>query len=252
VCLESRPSQTQSGGGGGFLIGEEEIDEKGVDAFVSARKDIRPSGWRDVIKWRGLGPFTRRPVRTEPLAVSPAPSGGDDERLHEAVVANFSTLWRFLRRMGVAEQDAEDVGQAVLVVFARKFGSISVGAERSFLLGTALRLAADYRKSERRKKELPLGEGALVEVRNPGPDAEDDAERRRQRRWLDHLLARLPTELREVFVLVELEDLTMAESAAALGVPAGTVASRLRRAREAFAAEVTAFRARLQEEMADE
>jgi DNA-directed RNA polymerase specialized sigma24 family protein len=51
---------------------------------------------------------------------------------------------------------------------------------------------------------------------------------------------------------VELEELTMAESAAALGVPAGTVASRLRRAREAFAAEVAVFRARLQEEIADE
>ncbi len=182
----------------------------------------------------------------------PAPAQGDDERLHEAVAANFSTLWRFLRRMGVAEQDTEDVGQAVLVVFARKFGSVSAGAERSFLLGTALRVAADYRKSERRKRELPLGDAALTEAPNPGPDAEHEAERRHRRRWLDHLLARLPTELREVFVLVELEELTMAESAAALGVPAGTVASRLRRAREAFAAEVTAFQVRLDEEMADE
>jgi RNA polymerase sigma-70 factor (ECF subfamily) len=193
-------------------------------------------------------------VRPEPLAaISAAPEQGDDERLHEVVAANFATLWRFLRRMGVAEQDAEDVGQAVLVVFARKFGSIAIGAERSFLLGTAVRVAADYRKSERRKKELALGDAVLTEARNPGPDAEHEAERRRQRRWLDHLLGHLPTELREVFVLVELEELTMAESAAALGVPAGTVASRLRRARDAFAAEVTAFRARIEEEeMADE
>lgn len=193
-------------------------------------------------------------MRTEPLAAAPAaPTTRDDDRLRDAVTANFATLWRFLRRMGVAEQDAQDAGQAVLIVFARKIGSVATGAERSFLLGTALRVAADYRKSERRKRELAVGELALTEARGPGPDAEQEAEQRRKRRWLDHLLARLPTELREVFVLVELEELTMADTASVLGVPAGTVASRLRRAREAFATEVAAFRERLeQEEIANE
>ena len=203
-----------------------------------------------MIKRRDLGPFTRRPVRTEPLAAAPAApaTGDDDDRLRDAVTANFAALWRFLRRMGVAEQDAQDAGQAVLIVFARKIGSVAAGAERSFLLGTALRVAADYRKSERRRREVAVGEFALTEVRAPGPDAEHEAEQRRRRRWLDQLLARLPTELCEVFVLVELEELTMAETASVLSVPAGTVASRLRRARETFAVEVAAFRTRLQEE----
>jgi RNA polymerase sigma-70 factor, ECF subfamily len=54
---------------------------------------------------------------------------------------------------------------------------------------------------------------------------------------LDAVLATLPPELRQVFVLFELEELTMREIAAALRLPAGTVASRLRRAREMFKAE---------------
>jgi len=57
---------------------------------------------------------------------------------------------------------------------------------------------------------------------------------RRARALLDALLASMPLDLRTVFVLYELEELTMAEIARALDLPAGTVASRLRRAREAF------------------
>lgn len=55
---------------------------------------------------------------------------------------------------------------------------------------------------------------------------------------LDAVLATLTDERREVFVLYELEGLTGAEIAEHLGVPAGTVASRLRRARADFEAAV--------------
>jgi RNA polymerase sigma-70 factor (ECF subfamily) len=57
---------------------------------------------------------------------------------------------------------------------------------------------------------------------------------RRRLELLDGLLARLPEDLAEVFVLFELEELTMAEIARLLDLPPGTVASRLRRARERF------------------
>jgi RNA polymerase sigma-70 factor (ECF subfamily) len=51
---------------------------------------------------------------------------------------------------------------------------------------------------------------------------------------LDALLEAMPFDLRSVFVLYEIEEMTMADIARTLGVPAGTVASRLRRARETF------------------
>ncbi len=171
------------------------------------------------------------------------------DRIRDAIDANFVALWRFLRRMGVAEQDAEDAGQAVLLVFAQKIASIAVGAERSFLLGTALRVAADYRKKGRRAREVPVRDDALAAEPHPGPDAEVEVERRRRRECLDRVLDRLAPEHREVFVLAELEDMTMAEIAAVLRIPAGTVASRLRRAREIFEAEASALRSRFEKEV---
>ena len=48
------------------------------------------------------------------------------------------------------------------------------------------------------------------------------------------MLESLPLDLRTVFVLYELEELTMVDIARALEIPTGTVASRLRRARQAF------------------
>jgi RNA polymerase sigma-70 factor, ECF subfamily len=173
-----------------------------------------------------------------------------DERVRAAVFDNFASLWRFLRRMGVAEQDGEDASQAVFLIFAERVGSVSVGAERSFLLGTALRVAADYRKRGHRVREVPVDHEALAAEAHPGPSTDDETERRRRRARLDEVLERLPGGMREVFVLSELEEMTMAEIASVLGIPPGTVASRLRRARVIFETEAAALRCRLENEVA--
>ena len=60
---------------------------------------------------------------------------------------------------------------------------------------------------------------------------------------LDRILADLPEEQRAVFVIFELEGLTTAEISELVGVPRGTVASRLRRAREEFQAASSRIRA---------
>jgi RNA polymerase sigma-70 factor (ECF subfamily) len=54
----------------------------------------------------------------------------------------------------------------------------------------------------------------------------------------------IPTDLRVVFVLFELEELTLAQIAAMVGIPIGTAASRLRRARESFHGIVRRMQAR--------
>ena len=54
----------------------------------------------------------------------------------------------------------------------------------------------------------------------------------------------MPLDLRTVFVLFELEELTMAEIAELLGLAPGTVASRLRRARQDYGAAVHRLRLR--------
>jgi RNA polymerase sigma-70 factor (ECF subfamily) len=90
---------------------------------------------------------------------------------------------------------------------------------------------------------------ALAAEIHPARDAEAEVEQRRRRECLDRVLDRLAAEHREVFVLAELEDMTMAEIAAVLRIPPGTVASRLRRAREIFEAEASALRSLLEREV---
>jgi RNA polymerase sigma factor (sigma-70 family) len=67
-----------------------------------------------------------------------------------------------------------------------------------------------------------------------GQVGEEALDRRRQIELLDRALARLDPDLLEVFVLFEIEGLTTPEVAALIEIPLGTVASRLRRARESF------------------
>ena len=82
-------------------------------------------------------------------------------------------------------------------------------------------------KSVRALKEMP-------DVESPAAQPDEQTEQRRNRALPDKVLARLDEELRAVFVLQDIEGLSKREAADALGVPQGTVASRLRRARVAF------------------
>jgi RNA polymerase sigma-70 factor (ECF subfamily) len=187
---------------------------------------------------------------TTPLVLwSRATASSDRVRL--AIERNFESLWRFLRRMGVPERDTEDAAQAVLLVFTQRVDAIAEGAERSFLFGTALRVAADYRKHAERSREIVVGAEELPERAHPAPSADRVLSHRRLLACLDAALGRLDPPLREVFVLTELEELTMAEIAELLGIPQGTVASRLRRARERFEAEARELRSQFVKEVDD-
>jgi RNA polymerase sigma-70 factor (ECF subfamily) len=156
----------------------------------------------------------------------------DDGRLRQIVSEHFEVLWRFLRRLGIAECDTDDAIQEVVLVLARKLDQVEIGCERSFVLSTAVRVASGFRRARRNRREVDDAE--LAELESPELDPEALAEKQRLRVVLQRVLDDLPIELRAVFVLYELEELTMAEIATTLDLPPGTVASRLRRSREQF------------------
>jgi RNA polymerase sigma-70 factor (ECF subfamily) len=137
--------------------------------------------------------------------------------------------WRALRRLGVAEADASDTCQEVFMVLHRKLGDIAdARSVRSFVYGVCVRVAADYRRSARVRHEQisdRLPETAI------GAHQDKDLETRQARAHLDAVLARLDDVKREVFVLYELEELTMPEIVDALGCPLQTAYSRLHAAR---------------------
>jgi RNA polymerase sigma-70 factor (ECF subfamily) len=89
-------------------------------------------------------------------------------------------------------------------------------------------------------------ESALEETA-PTPETLLDEERARE--LLYQLLSELDERFRVVFVMYEIEAMTMQEIAEVLEVPVGTVASRLRAAREDFGARLERYRARTRREV---
>jgi RNA polymerase sigma-70 factor (ECF subfamily) len=157
------------------------------------------------------------------------------DRLRLVVRAHYASLWRFLRRLGVHESAVEDAAQQVLCVVARRIDEVRPDSEKSFLFGVAFRVARAVRREQQRRLRIG-GDEILALVPDSTPDAGDELDDQRARDVLDALLEAMPLDLRTVFVLYEIDEMTMADIALALALPPGTVASRLRRAREAFSA----------------
>jgi RNA polymerase sigma-70 factor, ECF subfamily len=160
------------------------------------------------------------------------PQAESDRRVAAMVTKHHSQVWRSLRRLGLSECDADDASQQVFLVAHRRIVDIAPANEQAFLLQTALRVAAEFRRGHRRRREDL--EEELPAVADTGASPEELADRRRARAVLDRVLEAMPMDLRQVFVLFDLEELTTAEVSIVLRIPKGTVASRLRRAREAF------------------
>jgi RNA polymerase sigma factor (sigma-70 family) len=130
---------------------------------------------------------------------------------------------RLLRR----PQDVEDAFQATFLVLIQKAGTIGKReAVASWLYKVAYRVA--LRARQRSPREAPL-DGRGVHI--PAPPAPDAAAWRDFRVVLDEEVCRLPGRYRSAFVLRFLRGMTDAEAARELGVPTGTVQSRLSRAR---------------------
>jgi RNA polymerase sigma-70 factor, ECF subfamily len=175
-----------------------------------------------------FGTVAAPPVQAEaPLHVS---SASPTVWLHEHVAA----LWRIVARLGVPAHHVDDVLQETWITAARRSADIGPGRERAFLIATATRLCSNYRQRAHVRREVSQGE-ALDEHASHEPDAEQLLVRKRLRERLERALASLSDAHRTVFVLYELEGLSVPELAELLELPLGTAASRLGRARAKFA-----------------
>jgi RNA polymerase sigma-70 factor (ECF subfamily) len=161
--------------------------------------------------------------------------------IHELVTAHFELVWRWLRAFGVPRDDADDTAQQVFMIASRKLEAIVAGSERAFLFGTARGVAANYRRISRRRPHI-ADEAEVVALLDDAPNPEETLGDRQAHAVLEHLISLLDDDLRDVFVLFQLEEMSTAEIAAILEIPSGTVASRLRRAREEFHKGVTRLR----------
>jgi RNA polymerase sigma-70 factor, ECF subfamily len=164
------------------------------------------------------------------------------ERTDAFVRAHYAFVWRVLRRAGLSPEDADDAAQRVFLSAAERLDDIQAGSERAFLYRTAAHVASKAHRSRQRRPDAPgLDEAAAVD---DAPTLDELLDQRRARALLDRILSELPQELSAIFVLFDVEGLKKTEVAEALGIPPGTVASRLKRAREEIEARVTRHQAR--------
>ena len=169
-------------------------------------------------------------------------TGEASARFRALVDGEFALVWRFLRGLGVPAGGVDDAAQQVFWVAAQRLDAIAPGSERSFLLSTARGVAANARRAQARSREV-LDEQLLAEHTDDRANPEQAAAAKQARRLLEAFLEELPEDARTVFILFELEGMTMAAIAESLALPPGTVASRLRRARESFHAAAKRFQA---------
>lgn len=148
---------------------------------------------------------------------------------------NAPFLWRSLYRMGIPEADLPDVLQEVLLVVHRRLDSFDRTSKLStWLFGICLRVAATAGRGRRRRREEPMDDarhvGGLVESTSP----ESLVLQLDARRRLEMALDCLEPDKRAILVMFELEGISCGEIAELLGIPKGTVFSRLSTARQAF------------------
>jgi RNA polymerase sigma-70 factor, ECF subfamily len=155
----------------------------------------------------------------------------------EALFSSYGRhVWRSLLHFGVPERDVEDACQEVFVVAHRKLQEgISPEHPAAWLHGISFRVAAAHRRKAQHAREVPsddLDDGAA------GPESGPCVDRKRRLESLDRALTALGDEQRAVFVLYEIEQLTMREVASALETSINTCFSRLYAARKRVADEL--------------
>lgn len=149
------------------------------------------------------------------------------------IVACIPSLRRYARGLTADRERADDLVQDTL---ERAWGRFSLwqrrGEVRAWMFGIMHNLFIDRVRSQRSRSEQDAGD-ELAET--PGRATQSD---RLEVRDLDRILQRLPPEQREVLLLVGVEEMSYQEVARVVGVPLGTVMSRLSRARERLRAEM--------------
>lgn len=146
---------------------------------------------------------------------------------------HFAFVWRSLRRLGAPEHALEDATQDVFLVAARRLDEFEGRSSiRTWLFGIAMRVVRTQRRTTWRHQRKV---DALA-AESPEPPGADPMAQRDAQRLLHALLEQLDDDKRAVYVLAELEGMTVVEIAEGLGANVNTIYTRLRAARQQLCA----------------
>jgi RNA polymerase sigma-70 factor (ECF subfamily) len=157
--------------------------------------------------------------------------------------AEFTYVWNTLRRLSVREADLLDQTQEVFLVVHTLLEDYDASRPiRPWLFAIAYRVASRYRSLARNRREIV--DALPTEPADTAPRADEKLEAEEARELLLEAIGSIPLPRRAVFILSEIEERPMTEIADSLQIPVNTAYSRLRLAREDFAAAVARVRAR--------
>ena len=164
-------------------------------------------------------------------------AAGDHGAMGELFDRHGADVHRFLGRLVGWNADLDDMVHATFLEALRSVRRFRGRAQvRTWLFGIAVNISRHHLRSEVRRRAFLTVWAERPEERGTRPD--QLVERQQLVARLADALADLPHELRAAYLLCEVEELSGAEAAAALGVPPGTLGRRLHQARTALRAAI--------------
>ena len=163
---------------------------------------------------------------------------------HAVYERHADFAWRTLRRLGVREAEAGDALQDVFVIVHAKLSQFEGRSSLTTWLFTICRTVARERRRSAQQARNLVDDVSVEDELDLRADVARAAEHNERLVQLEHILSAFEVEQRNVFILFEIEKLTGEEIGEALGIPLGTVYSRLQLAKKAFRQALTREEAR--------
>jgi len=168
---------------------------------------------------------------------------GDPDAFGELVRRHRDRLWAVALRTTGDPEDASDALQDALVSAFRNAASFrGEAAVTTWLHRVVVNACLDRMRRRRARPTVPLPEEDGETGHRGVADPRDDLDRLELRMEIDRALRALPDDQRSAVVLVDVEGLSVAEAAAILGIPEGTVKSRCSRGRARLAVALRGLR----------
>jgi RNA polymerase sigma-70 factor (ECF subfamily) len=178
----------------------------------------------------------RKPMGVPGAHVDPELSSSLVPSFEDIYKQNFDFVWSSARYLGIDKDVVDDVVQDAFIVIHAKLATLQrPQALRSWIYGIVRRTASDYRRSKRTRDAAGARFGAELKLTQPSQTSPlEMAERNAELDLLEIVLAELDEPKREVFVMVEILEMTVPEVVRVLEIPLNTAYSRLRLARQSF------------------
>jgi RNA polymerase sigma-70 factor (ECF subfamily) len=159
----------------------------------------------------------------------------DVERFERIVVPHLDDAYTLARYLLRDEHDAQDVVQDAVLRALRYFDGYRDGDARAWLLTIVRNCCLTWQRRHRGDHLVVPFADEIAEQISDSHETDALAIQRSERAMIERAVATLPTEFREVIVLREVEGLSYKEISEVVGVPMGTVMSRIARARKRLA-----------------